>query len=88
MLEDNLLNRVEEARLKAVTDPFLDEDWVAFMNILQTGKDLWIMLEDPGIDPILICSPSAEHAPQLIECAQAPPFVDPFGRNYILNCRI
>jgi hypothetical protein len=32
------------------------------------------MLEDPGIDPILIGLPSAEHAPQLIECAQAPPF--------------
>jgi|TARA_B110001454_G_scaffold59690_1_gene58393 hypothetical protein len=74
LLEDNLLSRVEEARLKAVTDPFLDEDWVAFRNILQTGKDHWIMLEDPGIDPILIGLPSAEHAPQLIECAQAPPF--------------
>ena len=71
MLEDNLLSRVEEARLKAITDPFLDEDWVAFRNILQTGKDHWIMLEDPGIDPILIGLPSAEHAPQLIECAQA-----------------
>ena len=68
---DNLLNRVEGARLKAITDPFLDEDWVASRNIPLTGKDHRIMLEDPEIDAILIGSPSTEHAPQLIECAQA-----------------
>ena len=68
---DNLLNRVEGARLKAITDPFLDEDWVASRNIPLTGKDHGIMLEDPEIDAILIGSPSTEHAPQLIECAQA-----------------
>jgi len=68
---DNLLNRVEGARLKAITDPFLDEDWAASRNIPLTGKDHRIMLEDPEIDAILIGSPSTEHAPQLIECAQA-----------------
>ena len=68
---DNLLNRVEGARLKAITDPFLDEDWAAYRNIQLTGKDHRIMLEDPEIDAILIGSPSTEHAPQLIECAQA-----------------
>ena len=68
---DNLLNRVEGARLKAITDPFLDEEWAASRNIPVTGKDHRIMLEDPEIDAILIGSPSAEHAPQLIECAQA-----------------
>ena len=68
---DNLLNRVEGVRLKAITDPFLDEDWAAYRNIQLTGKDHRIMLEDPEIDAILIGSPSTEHAPQLIECAQA-----------------
>ena len=68
---DNLLNRVEGARLKAITDPFLDEDWAASRNIQRTGKDHRIMLEDPEIDAILIGSPSSEHAPQMIECAKA-----------------
>jgi len=68
---DNLLSRVDGARLKAITDPFLDEDWVASRNIPLTGKDHRILLDDPEIDAILIGSPSAEHAPQMIECAEA-----------------
>jgi len=68
---DNLLSRVDGARLKAITDPFLDEDWVASRNIPLIGKDHRILLDDPEIDAILIGSPSAEHAPQMIECAEA-----------------
>jgi len=68
---DNLLSRVDGARLKAITDPFLDEDWVASRNIPLTGKDHRILLDDPEIDAILIGSPSAEHAQQMIECAEA-----------------
>ena len=68
---DNLLRRVDGARLKAITDPFLDEDWAASRNIPLTGKDHRILLDDPEIDAILIGSPSAEHAPQMIECAEA-----------------
>jgi len=68
---DNLLTRVDGARLKAITDPFLDEDWAASRNIPLTGKDHRILLDDPEIDAILIGSPSAEHAQQMIECAEA-----------------
>ena len=68
---DNLLSRVDGARLKAITDPFLDEDWAASRNIPLTGKDHRILLDDPEIDAILIGSPSAEHAPQMIECSEA-----------------
>ena len=68
---DNLLNRVDGARLKAITDPFLDEDWAASRNIPLTGKDHRILLDDQEIDAILIGSPSAEHAPQMVECAEA-----------------
>lgn len=68
---DNLLSRVDGVRLKAITDPFLDEDWAASRNIPLTGKDHRILLDDPEIDAILIGSPSAEHAPQMIECAEA-----------------
>ena len=68
---DNLLSRVDGARLKAITDPLLDEDWAASRNIPLTGKDHRILLDDPEIDAILIGSPSAEHAQQMIECAEA-----------------
>jgi len=68
---DNLLSHVDGAILKAITDPFLDEDWGASRNIPLTGKDHRILLDDPEIDAILIGSPSAEHAPQMIECAEA-----------------
>jgi myo-inositol 2-dehydrogenase/D-chiro-inositol 1-dehydrogenase len=68
---DNLLSRVDGARLKAITDPFLDEDWAASRNIPLTGKDHRILLDDPEIDAILIGSPSPEHAAQMIECARA-----------------
>ena len=68
---DNLLSRVDGARLKAITDPFLDEDWAASRNIPLTGKDHRILLDDPEIDAVLIGSPSSEHAPQMIECAEA-----------------
>ena len=68
---DNLLSHVDGARLKAITDPFLDKNWAASRNIPLTGKDHRIMLDDPEINAILIGSPSVEHASQLIECAQA-----------------
>ena len=68
---DNLISRIDGAFLKAITDPFLDEDWTASRTIPLTGKDHRIMLDDPEINAILICSPSSEHAPQLVECAEA-----------------
>ena len=68
---DNLISHVDGARLKAITDPFLDKNWAASRNIPLTGKDHRIMLDDPEINAILIGSPSVEHASQLIECAQA-----------------
>ena len=37
---DNLLSRVRWTQSsKAITDPFLDEDWAASRNIPLTGKD-------------------------------------------------
>ncbi len=68
---DNLLSRVEGARLKAITDPFLDEAWAQSRGIEAFGTDHRMLLEDPEIDAILIGSPSPEHAPQMIECAHA-----------------
>jgi myo-inositol 2-dehydrogenase/D-chiro-inositol 1-dehydrogenase len=68
---ENLLTRVEGARLKAIADPNLDEAWAASKGIPVTAKDHRGLLEDPEIDAILIGSPSPQHAPQMIECARA-----------------
>jgi len=68
---DNLLSQVEEVRLKGITDPFLDEAWAVSRNIPVAGTDHRILLDDPEIDAVLIGSPSPQHAPQMIECAQA-----------------
>ena len=68
---ENIINSVKGARLKVITDPFLDEDWASNLGITVFGKDHKIMLDDPEIDAILIGSPSSEHANQIIECARA-----------------
>lgn len=68
---ENLLTRVNGSQLKAITDPFLDEDWASSLNIPIFGKNHDILLNDPEINAILICSPSPEHASQIIECAKA-----------------
>ena len=67
---ENLMTRVKGARLKAVTDPFLDEQWALSKGVPVTGKDHRIMLDDSEIDAVLICSPSSQHAEQVIEFAQ------------------
>ena len=67
---ENLMTRVKGTKLKAVTDPFLDEKWALSKGIPVTGKDHRIMLDDSEIDAVLICSPSPQHAQQIIECAQ------------------
>ena len=67
---ENLMTRVKGTKLKAVTDPFLDEKWAVSKGIPVTGKDHRIMLDDSVIDAVLICSPSPKHAQQVIDCAQ------------------
>jgi len=68
---ENLITSVRGAKLKAITDPFLDEKWAVSKGITVAGKDHRIMLDDSEIDAVLICSPSPQHAQQIIECAQA-----------------
>ena len=67
---DNLLKHVKGAKLKTVTDSYLDDEWASTRNIPVFDKDHRIMLDDTEIDAVLICSPSPQHAQQIIECAQ------------------
>ena len=67
---ENLMTLVKGTKLKAVTDPFLDEKWAVSKGIPVTGKDHRIMLDDKEIEAVLVCSPSQQHAQQIIECAQ------------------
>ncbi len=68
---ENLLTRVKGTKLKAVTDPFLDEKWAMSKGIPVTGNDHRIILDDSEINAVLICSPSPHHAEQIKDCAQA-----------------
>ena len=63
---ENLMTRVKGTKLKAVTDPFLDEKWALSKGIPVTGKDHRILLDDSEIAAVLICSPSPQHAQQII----------------------
>jgi len=67
---ENLMTRVKGAKLKMVTDPYLDEKWAVTKGIPVTGKDHRKILDDSEIDAVLICSPSSNHAQQIIDCAQ------------------
>jgi len=67
---ENLMMQVNGAKLKAVIDPFLDEKWAVSKGIPVIGKDHRIILDDPEIDAVLICSPSPQHAQHIIECSQ------------------
>ena len=57
---ENLMTRIIGTKLKAVTDPFLDEKWAYSKGIPVTGKDHRILLNDSEIDAVLICSPSPQ----------------------------
>ncbi len=67
---ENLMTLVKGTKLKAVTDPNLDEKWAYSKGIPVTGKDHRTILDDKEIDSVLICSPSPQHAQQIIECAK------------------
>ena len=68
---ENLLGSVAGMDLKAIADPFLDEEWARKRKIPVAVLDQRVLLDDPEIDAILICSPSQEHVPQVIQAAQA-----------------
>jgi len=66
---ENIL-KLPEARLKAVTDPYLDEKWARSWG-LSSAPDAETIFADEEIEAVLIMSPSTCHAGQIIAAARA-----------------
>lgn len=65
---------VPNARVKAVADPFLNENsiaWAKSLGIKETYTDYKKILEDPEIQAVLICASTDMHSPLSIEAIQA-----------------
>lgn len=66
--------RVKNARVKAIADPFMNEEtenFVRGMGVTEVYKDYKQILEDPDIDAVLVCSSTDTHAAISIEAIQA-----------------
>jgi myo-inositol 2-dehydrogenase / D-chiro-inositol 1-dehydrogenase len=66
----NIIRYLPNMFVKAVTDPYLDEQWVSDMNVPVSGKDHRIIMDDAEIDAVIICAPSPLHVPLIIEAAE------------------
>ncbi len=65
---------VPNARVKAVADPFLNENsiaWAKSLGIEETYTDYKKILADPEIQAVLICASTDMHSPLSIEAIQA-----------------
>ncbi|MFU0834025.1 MAG: Oxidoreductase YdgJ [Oscillospiraceae bacterium] len=70
----SISNYVNNAKIKAVADPFLSEDtakWAKSLEIKYTTKDYHDILNDPEIGAVLICSSTDTHAPISLEAIEA-----------------
>ena len=69
----NLMYRIPEANLVAIADIFVEaaESAAAEMGIPSAVQDHRLILEDPTIDAVLICSSTDTHAPLIVEAAEA-----------------
>ncbi|MBD5460832.1 MAG: inositol 2-dehydrogenase [Lachnospiraceae bacterium] len=66
--------RVKNAQVKAVADPFMNEETERFvrgMGVTEVYKDYRQILADPEIDAVLVCSSTDTHAAISIEAIQA-----------------
>ena len=71
---ESISNHVKNAQIKAVADPFLNENSIAWANSLgikETYTDYKKILADPTIDAVLICASTDQHSPLSIEALQA-----------------
>ena len=63
------LSRMSGVRVKSIADPYVDfGSWPP--DDIETGGDPSLVLDDPEIDAVLICSPTPTHA-SLTEAAAA-----------------
>ena len=65
---------IPEAEVVAVSDPFINAEIESFMKnigVKKITKDYRDIINDPEIDAVLVCSPTATHSQYSIEAAEA-----------------
>ena len=70
----SISTRIKEATIRAVADPYLDEEtakWAKDMGVEYTTKDYKEVLEDKGIDAVIICSSTDTHTSISLEAIGA-----------------
>ncbi len=68
---DNIIQYFPAIKIKAVSDPYLDEGWAKQKSIPVLSREPDHIFSDPDINAVLICSPAPFHVPQIIAAAQA-----------------
>ena len=71
---ENIAKFVPEMEIKTVADPYMSEETVEFLQRLRIpglAKDADVILSDPEIKAVVVCSPTDLHAEYAIKAAQA-----------------
>lgn len=71
---ESIMNYVKDAEVKAVADPYIDEEGkkvAADLAIANVYQDHTKIIEDPEIDAVLVCSSTDTHSQMSIEAAKA-----------------
>jgi predicted dehydrogenase len=61
----------QRLRLVAAVEPSAAQAEFAAEHGLAPARDLAQVLEDPGVDAVILCTPHSLHAPQVLACAAA-----------------
>jgi myo-inositol 2-dehydrogenase/D-chiro-inositol 1-dehydrogenase len=71
---ESITKYVKNARVKAVADPFLNDNgkaWAQSLGITETYTDYKKILADPAIEAVLICASTDQHSPISLEALKA-----------------
>jgi len=67
----NIVKHLPQFYIKTIADPQIDEAWATSKGIPNITRDVNAIFQDEQIQAVVICSPSPQHAPQIIEAARA-----------------
>ena len=71
---ENIAKFVPEMEIKTIADPYMSEETVEFLQRLRIPnivKDADVILKDPEIRAVVVCSPTDLHAEYAIKVAEA-----------------
>ena len=71
---ESITKYVKNARVKAVADPFLNDNgkaWAQSLGITEMYTDYKKILADPAIEAVLICASTDQHSPISLEALKA-----------------